>query len=311
VAQVRDVGRFIQLLRRERIQVLLSYCMFQNILAALSWRLGGASVFVWGQRDEGRQRHERWVERLAVWQTPLFASNSAHGAQFLTSVLGAPPRRVHVVHNGVEPPRPVHSRAEWRSRLGFADNVFLACMVANLHRFKDHPTLIRAWRTVVDRMRQHGAQAHLLLAGAFLDAHVALLELVSQLRLENEVHFLDEVDDVAGLLAAVDLGVFSSFAEGVPNGVLECMAAGLPVVGADHPGIREAVGPDAAHLLAVPRDPEGFAEKILLAALDPASRRRLGEAGRARVAQEFTVEKMREQTVALILAELSRRRRLR
>jgi hypothetical protein len=63
--QLRDLIRFIFFLRRERPDVVLPYCMFPNIVCALTWKLGGARLCVWNQRDEGRSRVVRWVERIA------------------------------------------------------------------------------------------------------------------------------------------------------------------------------------------------------------------------------------------------------
>src|SRR2546426_8921983 len=86
--------------------------------------------------------------------------------------------------------------------------------------------------------------------------------LARELNLGRSVRFLGPVDDVPGLLSAVDLAVLSSTSEGCPNAVLECMASGLPVVATDIPGIRKAVGPSGYNYLAPPDDARSFAERI-------------------------------------------------
>jgi hypothetical protein len=68
-------------------------------------------VCIWNQRDEGRSELERWIERLAVGRVTCFVSNSLHGARFLTEHLRVPAEQVHVVHNGVELPQAIDSRA--------------------------------------------------------------------------------------------------------------------------------------------------------------------------------------------------------
>ena len=72
------------------------------------------------------------------------------------------------------------------------------------------------------------------------------------LELGAHVHFLGPVDDVGALLAELDLGVLSPREEACPNGVLECMAAGLAVVGTDNDGIREVLGESSGRFLAPP-----------------------------------------------------------
>jgi glycosyltransferase involved in cell wall biosynthesis len=309
IGHVAEVAQFVAVLRRLRVQILLPYCMFQNILCGLTWRAGGARVCIWNQRDEGRSRLARWVERLAIAQIPRFISNSHHGAQFLTDALQVPPNRVHVIHNGIEIPPARLNGANWRGQLGVPSDAFVACMVANLHRRKDHKTLIAAWRLVVDRLEPTGHAPHLLLAGQAVDTHDQLVEQVHRLGLEGLVQFLGEVRDVTSLLASVDLAVFSSFAEGVPNAVLEAMAMGRAVVATDYPGIREAVGPAGAPWLARARDADDLANKIVTAALDPALRDRLGSQGRCRVVNHFSVEKMAAAMTDVILEEWEERSR--
>jgi glycosyltransferase involved in cell wall biosynthesis len=301
--QVADVLRFCLFLRRLHVDVLLPYCMFQNVLCALTWRAGATRVCIWNQRDEGRSELERWIERLAVRRVRCFVSNSLHGARFLTEDLGVPAERIHVVHNGVELSQAIDSRSSWRTRLGVPEGALLACMVANLHQYKDHATLVAAWRHVTDRLRQDGKEAHLVLAGGKGDRYESTMRLVHELHLTENVHAIGQILDVSGLLGASDIAIFSSNAEGVPNAVLEAMAAGLAVVGTDYPGIREAVGPSGATLLARPRDPVDLAEKLIVVAGDAHIRLRAGTDGRARAASEFGVERMCAEMVERILTE--------
>jgi glycosyltransferase involved in cell wall biosynthesis len=110
---------------------------------------------------------------------------------------------------------------------------------------------------------------------------------------------------VAGLLGAIDLAVFSSFNEGLPNAVLEAMAAGVAVVATDYPGISEAVGAAGLSLLVRSRDANDLADKIVLAALNPQMRKTSGAAGKARVAAAFSVARMANRMVELIQGELA------
>lgn len=303
--QLWDLMRFVVFLRRERPDVLLSYCMFPNIVSALTWKLGGVRVCIWNQRDEGRGRVMRAVERVAVRQITRFLSNSTHGAEFLINVLGVPGEQVQTIRNGIEPREAQRDRASWRRELGLSDTDFAACMVANLHGFKDHHTLIAAWRIVVDGMRGSGRHARLLLAGGEGNRSQAVRQQIDELRLTEHVQLLGPVNDVPGLLGAVDLSVFSSVAEGVPNAVLEAMAAGVAVVATDYPGIREALGPYADSLLAREKDPLDLAEKIHRLADDAQLRASLGLQGRTRVASEFTLERMSDAATEVIVGELA------
>jgi glycosyltransferase involved in cell wall biosynthesis len=134
-----------------------------------------------------------------------------------------------------------------------------------------------------------------------------LKTLAYDLDLGPSVRFLGHVADIPSLLGAVDLGVFSSQLEGCPNGVLECMAAGLAVVATDIPGVREAMGSQNDGILAIPGDFGDMASKITRLALDPALRTRYGSANRERVQQLFGVDRMCLETAALIAKGLQGR----
>jgi glycosyltransferase involved in cell wall biosynthesis len=179
-------------------------------------------------------------------------------------------------------------------------------MVANLSPFKDHATLLRAWRSVVDAEAGLGGRALLLLAGKPFQPVAPLEALAVDLGVAAHVRFLGQVMDVAGLLAACDVAVLSSPREGMPNAVLEAMASGRPVAGTDNAGIRNAVGSAGAPFLAPPGDAAALAERILRLARNPTLRARIGEAHRHRIAAEFSVERMCREMVALLEGGLSR-----
>jgi glycosyltransferase involved in cell wall biosynthesis len=275
--------------------------MRPNVVCGLVWRWTGARICIWNQRDEGRS--DRVGKSFQLWaarQVPLFISNSFHGREFLIQSLCAKPERIHVVYNGVEFAHSQANKLVWRNRLGVGEQCFLACMVANLHRYKDHATLLNAWASVVHRLDQVGCPAVLLLAGRFGNTYETLRELARKLELGRSVRFLGEVTDLSGLLNEVDLGVFSSQYEGCPNGVLECMAAGLAVVGTDIPGIREALGQNGYSCLVPPADAKALADKVFQFAVEPKLREKLGSVNRRRIELEFSPKRMCEETVNLI-----------
>jgi glycosyltransferase involved in cell wall biosynthesis len=173
-------------------------------------------------------------------------------------------------------------------------------MVANFNPYKDHDTLLRAWRTVVESTRKRGVNAMLVLAGQEEGIQISSLRsLASELGIADNIRFLGHVVDISGLLSAVDIGVFSSSYEGCPNGVLEGMAAGLPVVATDIDGIREAVGPGGYRHLFPPGNAELLAERVVELASRPELRAEEGEVNRRRIQEEFDGRAMASKMVEL------------
>jgi glycosyltransferase involved in cell wall biosynthesis len=107
----------------------------------------------------------------------------------------------------------------------------------------------------------------------------------------DHVQFVGEYRDVSSLFAAADFAVLSSWEEGFSNVVLEAMIAGLPMVVTDVGGNPEAVLHGKTGLVVPPHNPSALGRAILRLARDRGLRERLGNAGRTRVEQEFSLER--------------------
>jgi glycosyltransferase involved in cell wall biosynthesis len=295
---------FARRLRSVRPDVILPYMWLPSLICNLVFPYTGAKLCLWNQRDHGLTRIASRFEPRALRNARFLIANSQYIANYLITDLGADPRKVRIVRNGVELAAPELDRAGWRRMLGVSESCYTACMVGNLHQDKDHVTLLQAWKLVLDRTRSANNPV-LLIAGRFDNTHEALQKLTRDLGMEDSVRFLGQVQDIAGLLGAVDLSVFSSRSEGSPNGVLESMAAGLPVVATNIPAIREAVPNESVPFLVPAEDPEAMARatiEIMNGGDD--LRRSLGDSNRKRVHQQYSKRQACNALVEIILEGL-------
>ena len=106
------------------------------------------------------------------------------------------------------------------------------------------------------------------------------------------MHLLGQRSDVPQLLHLFDCFVLTSRWEGFPLVVLEAMAAGIPVVATDIPGIRDAIQHSINGLLAPAGDSESLARFVLDILTDPVKASSFRSAGRARVDSEFRRDRM-------------------
>jgi len=298
--QFRGLFSVCSELRETKPDILLPYTFGPNIVCGLIWPWTGARACVWNQRDEGIVPYASPAARWAAKRTPRFIANSEAGAHYLMEKLGVAKEKIAVIRNGIEPVAPELDRSAWRERLAVDDRSFVACMVANLHALKDHVTLLHAWRKVVTAFESNGRLPLLVLAGRHDGAYESLTALAADLKLDGTVQFAGHVSDVAGLLGAADVSVFSSRSEGCPNAVLESMAAGLPVAGTDIAGIRELVGPTGARFLAPVGDADSLAGVLLQLANDPELCARHGARNRERIRERYDAVRMCEETVEVL-----------
>ena len=298
--------RVVRRLRTADVDVLLPVGPWPNVVAGLTYRLAGVRLCVWGERHAGGERVDPIPEGLALRQYRRFVANSTVGVEFLSHELRIPRERISLIPSAVEPQKIAMDTA-WRSRLRLKPTELLVVMIGNLtHGYRDLPTLLRAWAKVQQNWTS-GERPLLALAGsrAYYDSsYQEGLEIRHKENLDSSVRFLDFVADAPGLIQAADLAVFSSRLEGMPNGILECMSAGKPVVATDLPGVRDALGSTSGEVLVPPANPDLLARALLQLLHSKTKRDVFGEANRARARLEFTVEHMTQSYVNLIVHSL-------
>jgi len=86
---------------------------------------------------------------------------------------------------------------------------------------------------------------------------------VEQLGIARNVRFLGSLSDISAFLSTLDVAVLSSRSEGLPNAIMEYMAAGRPCVVTDVGGCSELIGHEQNGLLVPPENPSALAEGII------------------------------------------------
>jgi glycosyltransferase involved in cell wall biosynthesis len=105
--------------------------------------------------------------------------------------------------------------------------------------------------------------------------------------------------DVLGCIKGFDLFAMSSVTEGLGTSLLDAMACSRAIVATRAGGIPEIVDEGRTGLLVEPRDHAAMARSIVRLLRDEPLRRRMGQAGFARVSERFTVERMVDETAAV------------
>lgn len=187
-------------------------------------------------------------------------------------------RRAAVVYNGVHVPPRTHPRSDAEVR-------FVA--VGRLTAVKRQRDILMAARAIV----QNHANARFWFVGDGPD-RAALEHVAARLGLRETVCFAGEVARVAPLLEQSDALVLASEHEGMPNAILEGMAAGLPVVATCVGGVAEAVTQDETGLLVPPREPGALADALANLMRDAELRARMGYHAYQTAAERFSEEAM-------------------
>jgi glycosyltransferase involved in cell wall biosynthesis len=292
------VARLVRIVREHRIDLLHANGPQTNVPAGLAGRLTGRPV-IWHARN--LVTPDMWdVDRtLAPLVTRIICNADAIRRRFAGS--RGWDRSVTIV-NAVDT-REFHpgvARTPFRHELGVPDELPLVGIVGRIGLGKGHEHFVDAAVRLLDR----GVDAHFVIVGdPLFDADAwradALRRAVKDGAREDRIRFVGHRRDVPAVMRALDVLVLASDAEPCGRVLFEAMACGAAIVATGSGGTPEIVRHGVEGWLVPPRDAAALAEAIGTLAADPRLRARLGAAGVARVAAEFTIERHVARTLAV------------
>ncbi|KPJ53750.1 hypothetical protein AMJ39_03345 [candidate division TA06 bacterium DG_24] len=294
---LRAVPRLHRFMRQERVALVHTYGLHTGIIGRAVARSAGARV-VAGQRtaDSRRPRMHSLLNRLTSRWVDLYVSNSEAGRRLLIERDGIPAARAITVRSGIDPQwgrdlgagdRPGHRDRSFPGAEKIGEHDAVVGMIAHFRRGKLFHQLIR----VGDMVLRSIPAVKFVLAGDG-ETRGRIERLAQETEGRSAFVFAGALADIGPLLRQLDLFVLATETEGLPVSIIEAMAVGKPVIATQVGGIPELVEDGITGLLVRPGDDHALADAILRLLRDPALARRMGEAGRRRIAESFGIESM-------------------
>jgi glycosyltransferase involved in cell wall biosynthesis len=292
--QLSDVARII---RRNRIRLVHTHLSASSIIGRAAAIICRVPLIVVHDHSGGRlfaqaPRPFRHVlsaaDSLLMHSTDKLIAISQAPRDYWVRERRVPPSKVVVIHNGVDIYRfqPDHiDSSQVRRELALDPAAPVVGTVGRLSKQKGIAYFLESLTEVSYRF----PEARFMIVG---DGPLRA-ELEENARIsgvDNKVVFTGYRSDIPSLLAAMDVFVVPSLWE--PFGIvsLEAMAMNKPVIGSRVEGILEVVVPDVTGILVPPADSQALASAIIALLKDPVKRRTLGENGRIRVEESFSIE---------------------
>lgn len=296
---LHQIRRLHKLLCDEAIDILHAHDFYAGWLGTLAaqftnvrviaaqrhLRLSDRRIHAWGRRVINRLAHRVIVNAEMIRQYVLESGTASAD-------------KIVVIRNGLAFNTTSNSRdqirAELCATLNLPPEVKLIGTVANLRPVKGHRYLLQA---AVSVLRQF-PNAHFVWIGAG-ELQAPLQTQINELGLSANVHLLGQQPDAARLAQAFDFSVLASLHEGLPNTVMEALAAGVPVICTAVGGALELITDGKTGYLVPAADSAKLAEKIIYALANPAECADLAARGRAFVLDQFSMQRMVQSTETL------------
>jgi glycosyltransferase involved in cell wall biosynthesis len=296
-SMVQQTRRFVSYLKQHDIKIVHSHDFYSNIFGMTGAALAGVRGRIASKRETTgtRSLSQRTAERGAFKLARAIVANAGAVKEHLVG-LGVPDKKIVVIYNGLDLTRfNLNGDSLQRLDLEMLRGRPVVTMVANFeYRVKDHPMLLRA----AQRVKTEVPDAMFVIAGEG-ELRAETEKLAGELGLDESCLFIGRCASVPDLLAASDVCVLSSQAEGFSNSILEYMAAGRAVVATNVGGASEAIVEGETGHLVDAGDDRAMAERLIELLRDPEKRRAMGINGRRRIEQHFSTANRLKRTTEL------------
>ena len=306
IAPLRDAAALLKLLcvlRSMRCDVVHTHASKAGVLGRIAARLCGVRRVIHTPHVfyfQGKKGLVRWcyraIERLLLPLTHTMVVLAESQRTLVRAALGARGIRVATIENGVDSdfffPRGLRRRM--RERFGIPAEAPVVGAISRFVPQKGCDILVRAMARVVADVPECLC---LFVGDGPLRRETE--QLAQRLGVAERFVWRDFSADPREVYEAVDIFALSSRYEGMPYTLLEAMSMGLPVVATAVTGSRDVVADGVTGHLVPPEQPDEFAKALVRLLRDRETARRMGAAGRARVARRFIVSRFIRSMAAL------------
>ena len=299
------IPKLISVMKKNRIDVVNTHLWGANFWGRIAAKMAAVKVIIATEHNEDvwkTKAHYLLDRLLNRWTDKVIAvSNSVK--EFYVNTAGLKADRIKVIHNGVSLSlHPTTCNLQpMRQEFGIQDNETVLALIGRLVPQKGHRYFISAFKQLSTDRKVRG----LIVGSGPLETE--LRAYAKGIGLNGNLVFTGLRKDIPNLLDVVDILVMPSLREGLPIVALEAMAKNKPVVATDVGGNPEVIIDGKTGILVSPENSIMLALAIKRLIDDKEYAARLGNNGKNRLKEYFSVGKMVKETERLYEECLSKK----
>ena len=297
VYKLNSLYKIYRFIKTQKIHILHTHLYRANILGRIMGKIASVPIIISSQQsiDDWKKFYHVWMDRFTARFADCIISNSEAAKDVLSCRDKVNEKKINVIYNGVNindfnpKLKSNFSKKEW----GLEQQDFVVGSVLRLHREKGVDYIPK----IVMRVKEKIPGIKFLVVG---DGPLKekIEEEIKKLSLNKNIIMAGWIspENIPSVLSFFDLFFLPSQEESFPQAVLEAMAMGKPVVATKVGGVSEAVLDGITGKLVSPDDPSALAECIVWMFNHREERIKMGEEGRKRVVNLFSMDKMISRT---------------
>jgi glycosyltransferase involved in cell wall biosynthesis len=299
-AKYLRIFTLIKLLNEIKPDIVHTFMITANTYGRIAAIISHVPVVIASERsviEIGKDKKRFWIyiDKLLSYFSSAIICNSKKASDVLINEFTFNENKVYTIYNGASD---IKALRNLREHCRCSNSTIVIGTISNLYPHKNHKLFLDTAKYVLDKSRNKNILFKIIGDGPL---KAQLEKYAIKLGIYNNVLFTGERHDIYDLLKGIDIFVLTSLYEGMSNAIMEGMQAGLPVIANDVGGNSELVIDQVTGYLCLSNEATLFAEKITNLIENKSKAKKMGEKGKKRILNEFSIDKMIKKTESVYM----------
>ncbi|MEY8349324.1 glycosyltransferase [Bacillus cereus] len=288
--RIRTLRRLVKIIRNNSIDIIHTHCPSPDLYGRVAAKIMGIEdTYTTIHNSAG---YSKFLENLLGRWTKGYIAISKQVRDYMHEKLLISEDKIHLVFNGIDVDKYKNiqiNKEEYRLKLGLKSDDVVITTIGRVTEQKGHIFLVKA----IKKVKEYYPNVRVLIVGnKGLDKvlYKKITDYVELEKLQENVSFLGNREDVPEIMKMSDVFVFPSLYEGFALVSLEAMASSIPIIATDVGSIREIIMPNKNGIIIPSKDVKSIEDNILYMLDNPVIAQSMGREGQKFIIDKFSIK---------------------